>query len=239
MGWSRPVPSRCSRRAMCPRLARTRCSRKSIRLIYPTARELTSPPVRLPPTNQPALARWCANASGANIGNPNFDFPARSFFDVFVDVTVPGVGSPFINSTPLLINNNAITSFPPVVIYTHGNSTAVPLMFTAGNAFNEPAGTIFGLITLAGHGAGYSNNPAGGAVDQNNGQPADATTFQQTYNQALNNPTDLMPLPQQYSSWSTYVPTAPNTPEPSSFALLAAGIAGLGFAAWRKKHRRA
>jgi hypothetical protein len=188
----------------------------------------------LAPGQPASVGEVISNAMGANIGNPAFDFPAKSFFDIFVDVTLPGLGTPLINSTPLIVDNNAITTFPPVVIYTHGNSSAVPLMFTPGNALGQPAGEVFGVITLAGHGAGYS--AAGGNTDENTGLPANATTFESTYSQALNNPSDLMPLPQAYASWSTYVPSVP---EPSSVSLLAVGIVGLGFATLRKKYRRA
>jgi hypothetical protein len=42
-----------------------------------------------------------------------------------------------INTTPLVVENPAITAFPPVVVYTHTNtSSAVPVVLTAGNAFN-------------------------------------------------------------------------------------------------------
>jgi PEP-CTERM motif-containing protein len=190
-------------------------------------------------SDQPAsVGEVVSNATGAGIGNPSSDFPARSFFDIFVDVTVPGVGT-FNNSTPLIVDNNSITSFPPVVIYTHGNSTAVPLMFEAGNVFGEPAGTVFGLVTLAGHGAGYTNSSTGvnSPTDPETGRLADPADFESAYNAFLNQPSDLMPLPNvvvttptgpsssvtsDEDTWSTYVPDA-SVPEPASMSLLAVG----------------
>jgi len=175
--------------------------------------------------NQPrSVGEVVSNATGAGLGNPANDFPARSFFDVFVDVNVPGVGTPLVNTTPLLINNNAITGFPPTVIYTHGNSSAVPLEFTAGNTVGAPTGDVFGVITLAGHGAGYTPGTSGTGTD--------ATAFENTYNSELNNPTDLMPLPQADASWSTYVPVA--MPEPSAAVF---GIFCIGAAVMRRTRR--
>jgi len=201
---------------------------------------------------QPAsVGEVVSNATGANIGNPANDFPATSFFDIFVDVNVPGLGSPLTNSTPLVIQNPAITSFPPVVIYTHGNSSAVPLMLTAGNNFGPgTAGDIFGVITLAGHGAGYSDSASGGGStsgnsggdDENTGQPANSTTFQDTYNHDLTMPSDLMPLPNTVvttnlpgggttssdeDSWANGNSAVPALPEPTSLTLLAVGVVAM------------
>jgi hypothetical protein len=195
-----------------------------------------------------SIGEVTSNATGAGIGNPANDFPAKSFFDIFVDVTVPGLGSPLTNSTPLVVENPAITSFPPIVVYTHGNSSAVQMMLSAGNVFGEPAGTIFGVMTLAGHGAGYSDSASGGnpgttGTDENTHQPADATTFENSYDTELATPSDLMPLPDvdvttpgfgtsNEESWSTYVP---DVPEPSSLSLLAVGTVAAGL---RNRGRR-
>jgi hypothetical protein len=90
-----------------------------------------------------------SNAGSASMTTPTLDFPARSFFDVFVDITAPnptGTGTITLTNatvysgttaqsapgTPLVISNSGITSFPPVVIYTHGNSSAVPVYIGAG-----------------------------------------------------------------------------------------------------------
>jgi hypothetical protein len=116
---------------------------------------------------QPISAGEVESWSGASF-NPVLDFPAQSFFDVFVDVDLPaGGGFPgaigpgcLYNSAPLLIQNTNLTSFPPEVVYIHGMSTAVPIMFRTadpGGAWN--ANDIFGLLILAGHGT-FSNDQA-------------------------------------------------------------------------------
>jgi hypothetical protein len=104
------------------------------------------------------------------------DFPAHSFFDIFVKVNLPPLpgtvsgtafpvtGAELYNDTPLVITNLNLTSFPPDVVYIHGETTAVPLKFK----FNRPpywsAGDIFGYLVLAGHGtttnADCGNGPA-------------------------------------------------------------------------------
>jgi hypothetical protein len=94
------------------------------------------------------------------------DFPAQSFFDVFVEVTLPPVpytisdsdfpagGAVVYNdaSDPLLIENLSLTELPPTVTYVHGQSTAVPIRFRDGNPPYWAAGDVLGYLTLAGHG---------------------------------------------------------------------------------------
>jgi hypothetical protein len=196
------------------------------------------------PGTPASIGEVVSNATGAGIGNPSNDFPAKSFFDVFVDIQVPGLGSSLTNPTPLMVENPAITSFPPVVIYTHGNSSAVQVELGAGNVFGEPAGTVFGVLTLAGHGAGYGQNGSStGQVDENNGQVPDATNFENEYDTELATPSDLLPLPDvdvttpgfgtsNEESWSSYVP---DVPEPSSLSLLAVGVVAAGL---RNRGRR-
>lgn len=95
-----------------------------------------------------------------NSGDPAQDFPASSFFDVFVEVDVPALGGfptvELVNVDPLLVENASITSFPPTVLYIHGNSSAVPLYFYADiPAFGIHRGDLFGQLDLAGHGVGF------------------------------------------------------------------------------------
>ena len=131
------------------------------------------------------------------------DFPASSFFDVFVNVSLPFLGSGpsfpsqnFTNATvggstatPLIVMNSAIHSFPPTVIYYHGNTSAVPIYFstadTAVFGASATAGAEFGILELAGHG-----------VDLTTSMSGDVSYFQT----ALNNTTPMPVLPQYASS---------------------------------------
>ena len=95
-----------------------------------------------------------------NSGDPTQDFPASSFFDVYVEIDVPALGGfptvALVNVDPLLVQSASITSFPPKVVYIHGNSSAVPLYFYADiPAFGIHRGDLFGQLDLAGHGAGF------------------------------------------------------------------------------------
>jgi hypothetical protein len=97
------------------------------------------------------------------------DFPAHSFFDIFVNVNLPpiggtesgiafpGTGAVLYNDSPLIITNLDLTSFPPSVIYIHGETPAVPLKFKVSNPPYWTAGDIFGYVVLAGHGT-ITNN---------------------------------------------------------------------------------
>jgi hypothetical protein len=97
-------------------------------------------------------------------GAANPDFPAHSFFDIFVEVNLPplpgtesGVAFPvtgavLYNDSPLIITNLNLTSFPPQVVYIHGETTAVPLKFKVSHPPYWNAGDIFGYLVLAGHG---------------------------------------------------------------------------------------
>ncbi len=90
----------------------------------------------------------------------NNDFPARSFFDIFVDiqVPVPNVGTvDLVNNAPLLVESTDLMSLPPTVLYTHNSSSTVPIYIVGG----PDNGDLFGYIMLAAHGVGYNvNNPA-------------------------------------------------------------------------------
>lgn len=91
------------------------------------------------------------------------DFPASSFFDVFVQVDVPACGTggfpgaTLYNTAPLIVKNYSLTQFPPRVIYLHDQSTAVPILFLNGNPGKWNAGDILGYFVLAGHGIGFTN----------------------------------------------------------------------------------
>ena len=114
----------------------------------------------------PALPRSLGQVQSKTPGaNPANDFPARSFFDVFVEVNLPVVGSfpgaTLRNSQPMVVTNQILTEFPPGVIYIHGATTAAPLVFktagvltdiTGANPTPYAAGQVFGWLVLAGHG---------------------------------------------------------------------------------------
>jgi hypothetical protein len=93
------------------------------------------------------------------------DFPAHSFFDIFVEVNLPPLpgtessvafpptGAVLTNGVALVVTNLNLNDFPPEVIYIHGgNTNAVPLMFKFDNPPYWAAGDLFGTLVLAGHG---------------------------------------------------------------------------------------
>jgi hypothetical protein len=94
------------------------------------------------------------------------DFPAQSFFNVYVEVNLPRVsftmsdtefppgGAVLYNDVndPLLIENLSITNLPPQATYVHGQSTAVPVRFKYSHPPYWAAGDVLGYLTLAGHG---------------------------------------------------------------------------------------
>ena len=146
-------------------------------------------------TTQPISVGEVESYSGAG-GLPANDFPAQSFFDVFVDVDLPAGGTfpgatNMYNSLPLMVQNTNVTSFPPQVVYIHGMSTAVPVYFSNNNPPRWTNGQIFGLLTLAGHGVYGTNNSTGQATST-----AQATTQLQT---ALASATPA-PVEPQYSN---------------------------------------
>lgn len=91
------------------------------------------------------------------------DFPASSFFDVFVQVDLPACGTggfpgaTLYNSLPLIVKNFNITAFPPKIVYLHDSSTAVPILFKNANPPTWNADDILGYFVLAGHGIGFTN----------------------------------------------------------------------------------
>ncbi len=100
--------------------------------------------------------------------NTSSDFPARSFFNVFVQVDIPAAGPlpavQLVNVDPLLVESSIIYTLPPTVVYIHGNTNAVSIYFNTdlhipdpfgGPDLVVPRGTLFGQLTLAGHGMGY------------------------------------------------------------------------------------
>jgi hypothetical protein len=98
------------------------------------------------------------------------DFSAQSFFDIFVQVTLPGMPGtasytdfPLVGgvpeavlyndaSDPLLIENLDVSNLPPTVTYVHGHTTAEPVKFLTSNPPYWSADEVLGYLTLAGHG---------------------------------------------------------------------------------------
>ena len=112
-----------------------------------------------------------------NPGNPdNTDFPADSFFDIYVEITLPpvagsvselafpAIGAVLTNTLPLIITATDLAGFPPSVVYTHtgapDNQFAVALKFRDDGNYKVGssgpkyyyAGDTFGYVLLAGHG---------------------------------------------------------------------------------------
>ncbi len=106
--------------------------------------------------------------SHSNSGNPANDFPARSFFDVYVQIGLPHCGglpagtTNVINrhSQPLKVEADGLTSLPPVVVYMHDTTTTVPIVFAADNGKVWKRDEPLGCLVLAGHGVGVQNTPA-------------------------------------------------------------------------------
>jgi len=135
-------------------------------------------------------------------GDPANDFLAQSFFDVFVNIFTPGLPTLY-NQTPLLIENFALTGFPPNVVYIHGGAEAVPILF-ATDFGPFPKDTLFGYLTLAGHGVGPQPKP---------GKELEVELeLRHQVDTALS---QVEPLP------------LPTVPEPSTISLMGFGLAGL------------
>lgn len=102
-------------------------------------------------------------------GNPANDFPARSFFDVFVQITLPACGTGgFTGATlynrhnePLIVQASGLTALPPTVVYEHNASSEVPILFySAGRGWKKDE--FLGCIILAGHMVGVGGTPVAG-----------------------------------------------------------------------------
>ncbi|HEY6253787.1 MAG TPA: hypothetical protein VI685_27845 [Candidatus Angelobacter sp.] len=104
--------------------------------------------------------------------DPTRDFPATSFFNVYVKVDLPpgycGANSPGItlyNQDPLKVVNKMLTQFPPRVVYLHDAASIVPILFLTDGppGPNGPLwhrGEVLGYFLLAGHGVGFGSSPS-------------------------------------------------------------------------------
>jgi hypothetical protein len=102
-----------------------------------------------------ASAQGAPNSLGEVEAIGGTDFPAKSFFDIFVDVDIPGLGT-VANTAALLVQADLPDSanpLPPKVIYVHGVTSQVPVIIQGTGPF---AGDTLGNLILAGHGIGYT-----------------------------------------------------------------------------------
>lgn len=140
-----------------------------------------NPPSSPPPAGR--ISRGKVESQSGPSGTTDHNFPASSFFDVFVQVDIPACGAfpkAFTNATlynlmPLVVKNNQVTSFPPKVVYLHDSTSIVPIVFlTADTAFNPPRwqkDDILGYFLLVGHGVGYGANDLADFNTTMQGQP--------------------------------------------------------------------
>jgi len=96
--------------------------------------------------------------------DPTRDFPATSFFNVYVKVDIPanycGPSSPgftLYNQDPLKVVNKMLYTFPPRVVYVHDASSIVPILFLTDGPYWK-RGEVLGYFILAGHGVGFTNS---------------------------------------------------------------------------------
>ena len=142
------------------------------------------------------------------------DFPAQSFFDIFVQVNLPSLpgndssvyfpmtGAILYNdaNNPLIIVNTNLTSLPPTVVYIHGQTTAVPLRFKYNNLPYWGANDILGYLSLAGHGV-FSNTCFGSTGQGSNCNIcAEAQTVLNATLGPVGSPANPMPVPWPRSS---------------------------------------
>jgi len=135
-------------------------------------------------TNAPNQRKSVGSANSlSGSGLPANDFPAQGFFDVFIELDLPGLGT-LSNSTPLVLLSSNLTAFPPRAIYVAGNASAVALLFETNNpSVGANAGDIFGFLLVAGQGVSMDSN--------------DLPTFQTN----VQSQAELPVLP-QYQTWA-------------------------------------
>ena len=112
--------------------------------------------VRAGQPSYPWLKRSVGEVESKTVGPP--DFPAESFFDVYVEVDIPACGdfpgATVYNTSPMVVEADIDTNgFPPRVVYIHGVTNAVSVYFRTANPPLWEADDRLGLLVLAGHGA--------------------------------------------------------------------------------------
>jgi hypothetical protein len=110
-----------------------------------------------------------SDAKPGEIGDSKHDFPARSFFNVFVNIDIPHCGklppTTIYNKLPLKVWADRLQGLPPTVIYEHDASSAVPVyvrenlpVAAGGRIFWKHEDELVGYLLLAGHGVGQGAN---------------------------------------------------------------------------------
>lgn len=123
-----------------------------------------NPPPNPPPPPLHISPGEVMSQSGPS-NNPALDFPASSFFDIFVQVDIPACGTfpgafpgaTLYNLMPLVVKNNQVTQFPPKVVYLHDSSSIVPILFLYDNPPFWHKDDILGYFVLVGHGVGFGS----------------------------------------------------------------------------------
>ncbi len=122
-----------------------------------------------------SLGLTVRGGTGAGVALPSFgeveakgtnDFPAESFFNIFIEMDTPFYGgTTLFNLTPMLVVNPDLMALPPTVVYIHEETTAVAVFFRDGPS----AGSLFGYLRLAGHRTGVDPvacaPPPGGSIN--------------------------------------------------------------------------
>lgn len=156
---------------------------------------------------------------------PCNDFPAQSFFDVFADLTLPGLGT-FSNTAPLVVQSTLPTpgALPPKVLYTHGQSSSVGIFADTneGPGNSILMGDQIGTFVLTGHGVSFQNTPQ------------DQSLFGEDLEAEIAADNQLNSEEQSFLS-NQIIADDNVVPEPSTLVLLFSGAASL---LARKKLRR-
>ncbi|HLJ26651.1 MAG TPA: hypothetical protein VKY85_08070 [Candidatus Angelobacter sp.] len=123
--------------------------------------------ISLPAEHWRSRGEIFSDAKAGQIGKPEYDFPARSFFNVFVNIDIarcghlPAATTTLYNKLPLIVSADKLLGLPPNVIYEHDTSSAVAIYLKEQRPVVELPGRrwkhqdeLVGYLLLAGHGVG-------------------------------------------------------------------------------------